>query len=161
LNSIFGTPGANWYWMNPGGQITGTEAGDGLGTISVLVVEDNPTDLKLIRRMLKSEHAARHDVRFDIKPTSRLSDAVEQVASGVDIVLLDLGLPDSQGLITLQRLRERNRQVPVVILSGLSDRQVSVEALHSGAQDYLVKDLVDGRLLTRAILRHVRRESQK
>ncbi len=146
--------------MKLGGQPTVTKAGsDGdVTTVAVLVVEDNPDDLKLIRRMLRSDHAVDHAVHFDIKPSSRLSEAIQHMGVSIDIVLLDLGLPDSQGLNTLQRMREKNPHVPIVVLSGLEDRQMSVEALRNGAQDYLVKGLVDGRLLTRAILRHIRRD---
>jgi CheY-like chemotaxis protein len=124
--------------------------------ISVLVVEDNAADLKLIHRMLKSTHASDLDIYFEIKPTTRLSEAIEMVGQGADIVLLDLGLPDSQGLNTLRQMRARDPSVPIVVLSGHEDREISVEALRNGAQDYLVKGLVDGRLLTRAILRQVR-----
>src|SRR5204862_4453944 len=69
-----------------------------------------------------------------------------------DVVLLDLGLPESSGLDTLQRLQSQGVQVPtLVVLSGLTDEEVAVQALQSGAQDYLVKGQVDSALLVRAI----------
>src|SRR5579885_765265 len=121
--------------------------------VSVLVVEDNPADLTLIRRMLASQFV----LRFEIIPATRLSDAIRQLRYGADVVLLDLNLPDSQGLDTLRAIRGNNAEIPVVILSGTGDQERALEALQNGAQDYLVKGHVDAHLLTRAIARHVSR----
>ena len=121
--------------------------------IQVLVVEDNPGDYALVRHML----APRKGFRFDLVLAPKLSDAIEKLRERFDVILLDLGLPDSKDINTLQRLRAKEPSTPVLILTGMEDREKAVEALANGAQDYLVKGHIDGRLLSRAILRHVKR----
>src|SRR5204862_1143637 len=71
--------------------------------------------------------------------------------SGVDVVLLDLGLPDSQGLDTFVRARRGAPNEPIVVISGLDDEQLALEAVRSGAQDYLVKGRIEGQLLARVL----------
>jgi PAS domain-containing protein len=73
------------------------------------------------------------------------------VEGGIDVVLLDLGLPDSRGLETLNRAHTQAPEVPIVVLTGLADETVGVKAVQEGAQDYLVKGQVDGDVLVRAI----------
>jgi DNA-binding response OmpR family regulator len=85
----------------------------------------------------------------------QLSAALECIHRYLDVVLLDLNLPDSQDLETLHRLREREPNLPIIVVTGIEDRRKAVEALANGAQDYLVKGHADGHLLERAILRCV------
>jgi DNA-binding response OmpR family regulator len=120
-------------------------------TVRVLVVEDNYGDLALIRLMLGSEKSA----HFEIIHASKLASAFEALDRGADVMLLDLSLPDSNGLHTLQRVRARDAVIPIIILTGAEDRQKAVESLANGAQDYFVKGKVDGYLLARTILRRV------
>jgi serine phosphatase RsbU (regulator of sigma subunit) len=121
--------------------------------LHVLLVEDNPGDALLISEML--EQAG--DSRFKLTHATRLRDGLTHGLSDWAAVLLDLSLPDSHGLETLQRFRERCR-APVVVLTGHDDTALALEALRHGAQDYLVKNQVDpGRLahaLHFAISRH-------
>lgn len=119
--------------------------------VSVLVVEDNYGDLALIRLMLATEKSA----HFEIIHASKLGAALALMHRGADIMLLDLSLPDSDGLPTLRTVRERDPNIPIIVLTGSEDRQKAVESLANGAQDYLVKDKVDGYLLARTILRRV------
>lgn len=123
-----------------------------LKTIRVLVVEDNYGDLALIRLMLSSDKTA----CFEIIHASNLAAALDLLDRGADVMLLDLSLPDSEGLRTLQRVRAQDPDIPIIILAGAEDRQKAVEALAKGAQDYLVKGKVDGYLLGRTILRRVK-----
>jgi len=89
---------------------------------------------------------------FQITHVKRLMEALHQLATErFDAVLLDLSLPDSQGLDTFTTLHAQTLAMPVVILTGLDDKVLAVEAVKEGAQDYLVKDQVDGHLLVRAI----------
>jgi len=89
---------------------------------------------------------------FQITHVKRLMEALHQLATErFDAVLLDLSLPDSQGLDTFTTLRAQTLAMPVVVLTGLDDKVLAVEAVKEGAQDYLVKDQVDGHLLVRAI----------
>ena len=119
--------------------------------IRVLIVEDNPGDFELARRMLESIEVA----RFTFVHASTLAAALAELDQDVALVLLDLNLPDSQDLDTLHRLRSRALSVPILILTGIEDRQKAVQALAQGAQDYLVKGQVDSHLLARAIARHL------
>jgi signal transduction histidine kinase len=89
---------------------------------------------------------------FTLLWANRLSKGLEQLETeAIDVVLLDLSLPDSQGLDTFTRIHTQNPQMPIIVLSGLSDEKVSIKAVREGAQDYLIKGQVDGNLLTRAI----------
>src|SRR5687767_1203331 len=99
---------------------------------AVLLVEDNPGDAFLIRRMLPE---------FDVLHVSTLGEALQYLEKDTfDLVLLDLGLPDAGGLETLTRLRAKFSAVPVIITTGLSDTDLAVRALNSGAQDFFAKE---------------------
>jgi signal transduction histidine kinase len=116
--------------------------------VRVLLVEDNPGDARLLQLTLAE--AGRDD--FELEHVDRLSAGLERLASGgIELVLLDLSLPDSHGLDTFSAIQAQAPQVPVVVLSGLDDREVAVTAVRMGAQDYLVKGKVDADLLVRAI----------
>ena len=117
--------------------------------IHLLLIEDNPGDAGLIREML----AEAKGMSFELEWTETLSEGIERLAlSGIDVVLLDLALTDSTGLETLRRLRAASPRAPVVVvLSGLSDEEVSYQAVQEGAQDYLIKGHVDSSLLVRSI----------
>lgn len=116
--------------------------------IQVLLVEDNLPDARLIREIL-AEGGMQH---FEIEWIDRLSKALEYASTAdVDIVLLDLSLPDSQGLETFTALHARMPAVPIIVLSGLDDERLAIKAVQDGAQDYLVKGQADSNLLERAI----------
>jgi PAS domain S-box-containing protein len=118
------------------------------GPRKVLLVEDNPGDARLIREMLTEAGEGTYDIEW----VPRLSEALERLARDeIDVVLLDLGLPDSYGLDTFLRAHAQAPQVPFVVLTGLSDETLAVTAVRKGAQDYLVKGETDGNLLLRAI----------
>lgn len=116
--------------------------------IKILLVEDNPGDARLIREML----AESQEPRFTIDLVPLLSAGLERLAEGgIDLALLDLGLPDSRGLDTFIQAYARAPKVPFVVLSGLNDEAVALAAVRAGAQDYLVKGQTDGVTLFRAI----------
>ena len=128
-----------------------------LPPLQVLLVEDDDGDATLFRRVA----AAAVTVPLQIQRAATLADAISLLQSGrgaADVVLLDLGLPDSQGLTTFIRLRDAVDDVPVVVLTGMQDDEVALAAIEAGAQDYLVKDdlprLPVGRLLAHAVERH-------
>ncbi len=115
--------------------------------IRVLLVEDNLVDARLVQLSLK--HVA--DVAFEVLMVTTVSQAVEHLATGgFHLVLLDLGLPDSWGLETIRKVREDAATIPIIVLTGNADEEVGVQAIHQGAQDYLVKG-ADASTLTRAI----------
>ena len=116
--------------------------------ISVLLIEDNPGDARLVQEALKGTS----DPGYRVEWVERLSTGLARLADGgIDVLLLDLGLPDSQGLAALALIRALSPAVPVVVLSGAGDEQFAVEAVQAGAQDYLVKTYADPHLLTRSL----------
>ena len=119
----------------------------------MLLIEDDRDNTQLIEEMLSAEASAEDAlVRFDLETCSRLSDGVKRLAQGgVEAVLLDLSLPDSQGLRSLSTMREQAPHVPIVVLTGAADKKLGIQALEAGAQDYLVKGRTDGALLVRSL----------
>jgi two-component system cell cycle response regulator len=116
--------------------------------ITVLLIEDNSGDARLIREVL----AADEQTRFESVHADRLATGLAHLArGGVDIVLLDLSLPDSRGLETFTRTYAFAPLVPIIVLTGLDDTALAMEAVTQGAQDYLVKGAVSGSLLVRAM----------
>ena len=123
--------------------------------LRVLSVEDNPGDAILVREMLRD---ASPD-GFVLENADRLSTAVSCLLDGaVDCVLLDLSLPDAEGLEALAQVRTVALDVPIIVLSGRSDEVLAVQAVHEGAQDYLIKGQVDARLLSRSITYAIERK---
>lgn len=116
--------------------------------MKVLLVEDNHGDARLIQEKLKRAGAK----EFEISYVGRLDEALIKLEEGAfDIVLLDLGLPDSQGLNTFTKVQEQVPDAPIVMLSGLADESLALKTVRLGAQDYLMKGKFDGDLLMRAI----------
>ncbi|HEX4632636.1 MAG TPA: PAS domain S-box protein, partial [Gemmatimonadales bacterium] len=123
-------------------------AARGAHPIKVLLVEDNPGDARLITEMLREADAT----VFDLEQVDRLAPALERLSGlAVDVVLLDLGLPDSVGLETFRRAYRGARSQPIIVISGLDDEEFALQAVRDGAQDYLVKGRIEGRLLARVI----------
>ncbi|MFN8578557.1 MAG: ATP-binding protein [Candidatus Sericytochromatia bacterium] len=116
--------------------------------IKTLLVEDNPGDARLVKEALYDSQ----DVQFEITHFDRLKPALEKLKEeNFDILLLDLTLPDESGIKTVNRAREEVSNIPIVVLTGLSDHDLALKALQEGAQDYLVKGQVETDLLTRSI----------
>ena len=112
----------------------------------VLLIEDNPGDIRLIREMLSEER----DIVFNVESADCLSTGLARLAAGgIDIVMLDLGLPDSSGLNTFNRVYAQTPETPIVVLTGLGDADVAIRAVQAGAQDYLMKNELYGNLLVR------------
>jgi PleD family two-component response regulator len=116
--------------------------------IHVLLIEDNPTDVLLVRQAC----AAVPLIPCVFTHVERLSEGLKCLSEArFDVILLDLGLPDSQGLETLAKVKALASAVPILILSGLDDESLSLQAVRAGAQDYLSKAHIDGYIVTRAI----------
>jgi two-component system response regulator AtoC len=131
--------------------------------LKILLVEDSPADSRLLWEMLRDSGIKS---RFSLDPAVTLKDALSQLSSKkFDLVLLDLMLPDSAGLDTFRAVHRAYPDVPVVLLTGLSDETLAARAMREGAQDYLVKGQVDAAVLVRsmryAIERHVADRSFK
>ena len=114
----------------------------------ILLVEDNPGDARLIREML-SEGLSRP---FTLDLVGSLSAGLEHVEeNGIDVVILDLGLPDSRGIPTLEAFQSCRSKMPIVVLTGYDDDRAGLEAVKKGAQDYLLKGEVNPHSLTRSL----------
>ena len=102
----------------------------------ILLIEDSPGDARLIQEVLSEAPSVPHELEC----VDRLSKGLERLAVGdIDLLLLDLGLPDSQGLDTVSKVCAQAPAVPIVVLTGLYDETLGIEALRLGAQDYLLK----------------------
>ena len=123
----------------------------------VLIVEDNPGDAALLCDLLGETEPAPV-----VTVAERVSEACARLAasdgSAVDVVLLDLTLPDARGLETVARVRATAPHLPIVVLTGLDDEALAVRAVQAGAQDYLVKGTVTGAGVRRAVRHAVERQ---
>jgi two-component system sensor kinase FixL len=118
------------------------------GAIKILLVEDNPGDARLVQMALSELP----DRRFEIRHVERLNQALQLLGGhAFDAILLDLSLPDSHGLDTVTQIKAADPSVPIVVLSGLLDEELALEAVKVGAQDYLVKGQGDGYLVARSV----------
>ena len=116
--------------------------------LRILIVEDDIIDRKLLERLLAQSTLG----ACEVQKADRLAGALELLQQqAFDIVLLDLGLPDSQGMDSAVRLQAQAPQTPIIVLSGLDDANVATQAVQIGVQDYLIKGQVDASLLMRAI----------
>ncbi|WP_459194494.1 bacterio-opsin activator domain-containing protein [Halosimplex sp. J119] len=138
--------------------------------LDVLLIEDNPGDARLIEEMIREAGDLRRRVEADAGAAdgsqfhheTTLTDGLDALAeSGADVLLLDLGLPESTGLDTLESVLDATEFVPIVVLTGLRDEEVGIEAVQRGAQDYLVKDEVTSDLLVRSIHHAIERNRQE
>ncbi|MGB7848093.1 MAG: response regulator [Candidatus Acidiferrum sp.] len=124
--------------------------------ISVLLVEDNPGDARLVQGMLEKGAGS----GFALKHVSTLADGINSLApeAGIQVVLLDLGLPDEKGLQTLRRIMPLAQDASVVVLTGLQDEELGIAAIREGAHDYAIKGQVDGVQLRRILRYAVERQ---
>ncbi|MBU4286290.1 MAG: response regulator [Kiritimatiellae bacterium] len=117
-------------------------------TRTVLLIEDDPADAQLIMEILREEP----ENAMEILHVSTLAHGLKALAcGGIDIVLLDLTLPDSSGHNTFAMLHEHVSTIPVIVLTGMDDKEMAIRIVQEGAQDYLVKSLVDYTMLARSI----------
>lgn len=123
--------------------------------IRVLAIEDNRDDATLIKLMLTRVR----EPEFIFVHAQRLSEGIAQLdAQPFDVVLLDLGLPDSQGIETVQKVKASHPGVPVIVFSGLEDEEIAISTLQMDVQDYLTKGTIDGNLLARSIRYSIERK---
>lgn len=123
----------------------------------ILMVEDNPGDARLLREHLVGD---RSDIEvFQLVHVDRLAPALESLDKACfDVVLLDLSLPDSQGISTLIKVHSTKPSMPIVVLSSLDDEVLGLQLLQAGAQDYLVKGEMTASLLRRSLRYAVERK---
>lgn len=122
--------------------------------IRILLVEDNPGDARLIKAYL--DESARFP--FEIHHFTRLCDMLRALSSeNFDVLLMDLSLPDCQGRETFQRVKNTEKRIPLIVLTGLDDEQLGRSLVQQGAQDYLCKGQLNSVLLSRSILYSIER----
>ncbi len=118
------------------------------GDIDVLLIEDNPRDARIIAEALKDVDGP----QFLLHHCDRLDAGLDKHdCQPVDVILLDLFLPDSEGIETVEKTLVRMPETPVVVLTGLDDKTLAIEAVRKGAQDYLAKGNVNPEMLSRSI----------
>ncbi len=123
--------------------------------IKILLIEDNPGDAYLIGEQLE-EFA---NFTYKLKNVETLNEALNVLKEQTfDVILLDLGLPDSDGINTFLRIYNKNPLIPIIILTGLNDETIGSYAVKKGAQDYLVKGQIEGRLLQSTIQYSIERK---
>jgi signal transduction histidine kinase/CheY-like chemotaxis protein len=126
--------------------------------LRVLLVEDNPGDADLIVEMLPRDEST----QFEVEVVARLAEALNRIGKErFDIILLDLGLPDSAGLGTLRAMQRQAAELPIVVLTGISDERMALAAIQEDAQDYLVKGQLGKQHLLRSIKYAVERKRAK
>ena len=116
--------------------------------IRVLLIEDNPGYSEVIRIMLEKVR----DTRFEVMIVKQLSKGLQNLKErNMDVVLVDLNLPDSQGINTFDKVHVQAPDIPIIVLTVTNNDELALKAVQKGAQDYLVKEQVDAKLLVRAI----------
>ncbi|HYV32630.1 MAG TPA: response regulator, partial [Candidatus Binatia bacterium] len=112
------------------------KAGTSNTKLKVLLIEDNPGDARLMREYLSDPAGA----SFELEHAGTMAEGLEQLGKGgVDLVLLDLSLPDSPMPETFKRAHACAPAVPIIVMSGLDDEKFAIQTVQEGAQDYLVK----------------------
>lgn len=123
--------------------------------LKILLIEDNPGDARLIEEFLSETEAS----GLELEWVECLSDGIERLGKrDIEVVLLDLSLPDSTGFDTFKKLHEKAPEVAIIVFTGLDDKEMGVRAVQAGAQDYLVKGKVDPHLLVRSIQYAIERQ---
>lgn len=127
-------------------------------SLKVLFIEDDAAYANILkRRLLETTYPS-----FQIEHVDSLQPGLERLGAGkTDVVLLDLTLPDSRGLDTLIRLHTQAPEVPVVVSTGLDDERTGIQAMREGAEDYLVKGRVDGKVISRVLQYAIERHRQR
>ncbi|MFB6139912.1 MAG: ATP-binding protein [Halosimplex sp.] len=131
-------------------------------TIDALLVEDNPGDATLVEHYLESPSVGAFLEDVTVTHVETLADGADHLRTGrYDVILLDLGLPESDGIDTLRAVTETDPAVPIIVLTGLENTEIAVEAIQSGAQDYLQKGDIDADRLARSLRYAIERHEQE
>ncbi len=116
--------------------------------MNILLIEDNQGDVRLIKEILNDVE----DFHYTLLASENLQEGVKLLSNkDFDVILLDLGLPDSQGLDSFRRLYKYAHNLPIIVFTGLEDKKTAIKAVQDGAQDYLIKGKIGGFPLTQAL----------
>src|SRR5580693_7481291 len=145
---------------SPGWQFGGADKKQMIKDLinTILLIEDNLGDARLLQEMLGEQGS--HNI--ELTHVQCMSDAEKYLSQRVvDMILLDLGLPDARGLSAIRRAHAAAPSIPLVVLTGLDDESLAKQALQVGAQDYLIKGQIEARGLLRALRYAVERKSME
>jgi len=131
---------------------------DGNGSIQVLLIEDDTGFARMVQKMITDIEGG----PFSFERVENLEKGIDRLRrGGIDVILLDLLLPDSEGIFTCFKLREVCGDIPVVVLSALEDDETAILAVREGAQDYLFKGIVNPAVLIRSIRHSIERKRNR
>jgi len=131
---------------------------DGNGSIQVLLIEDDTGFARMVQKMITDIEGG----PFSFERVENLEKGIDRLRrGGIDVILLDLLLPDSEGIFTFFKLREVCGDIPVVVLSALEDDETAILAVREGAQDYLFKGIVNPAVLIRSIRHSIERKRNR
>jgi PAS domain S-box-containing protein len=126
--------------------------------INILLIEDNPGDIRLIEELLKEVN----DFCYNLTIAENLIKGFNKIEKNKsDVILLDLTLPDSMGINTIIKTRDKVKNLPIVVLTGVNDEIIARKAVQAGAQEYLLKGMINGKTLARAIIHAIDRQKMK
>lgn len=126
-----------------------------IDALKILLIEDNLADADWIGEILIEEDWQ----KLDLKHVKRAREALETLSQdNFDAILLDLSLPDSQGISSLDVVKKQAPELPIIVLTALNDRDIAIESVRQGAQDYLIKGKFEGELLARSIRYAIERQ---
>jgi DNA-binding NtrC family response regulator len=130
----------------------------GDGPINVFLIEDDTGFARMVQNMITEIEGG----TFTLERVENLEKGIERVKKGgIDVVLLDLLLPDSEGIFTFFKLKEVTENIPVVVLSALEDDETAILAVREGAQDYLFKGIINPAVLVRSIRHSIERKRNR
>jgi signal transduction histidine kinase len=130
--------------------------------IDALLIEDNPGDAQLVKHHLNASHVRDFAGDVTVAHEDSLTAGLNEIEEdGYDVLFLDLGLPETTGLETLDRVLSEDPRVPIIVLTGFDDREMAVQAIQRGAQDYLPKEELDADFLVRALRYAIERHRQE
>jgi len=123
------------------------------GKIHILLIEDNPGDARLVQEVFNNAEVADWvDMKFEVRWFNLLKTGLSYLGrGGYDIVLLDLNLPDSNGLDSINEVQKVSPNIPIIVLSGVEDKERAAEAIKRGAREYIAKNQLIGDRLIKSI----------
>ena len=128
--------------------------------VRILLAEDNPGYAKFLKEVFLNANESQLDSIFEVIHKSTLRDAIDYLTNNsIDLVMLDLHLPDSRGFSTYQILHESFAQTPIIILSGALDHELQIQAMRAGAQDYLIKGETAPEIVIRSVIYSIERHT--